>query len=82
MFAQFAALLVSWNVEDDDGAPVPATLEGVLTQEPAFVQSVIRMWVENITQAPPPLPGGSRSGGTSAAESTLGLAASSRSLPS
>src|ERR1700704_5773047 len=29
LFAGFAARLVSWNLEDDDDAPVPATLAGV-----------------------------------------------------
>ena len=80
MFRQFASLLVSWNVEDDDGQPVPATYEGVITQEPEFIQELIRMWLVNMTQAPPPLPAGSSSGATSPEEQTLGLDASSRSL--
>jgi hypothetical protein len=82
MFAGFAALLVSWNVEDDDDKPVPVTYEGVASQEPDFIKVIITAFYANVAGAPPPLPGASGSGGTSAAESTLGLAAASRSLPS
>jgi hypothetical protein len=82
MFAGFAGLLESWNVEDDDDRPVPATYEGVASQEPGFIGAIVRAFFANVAAAPPPLPGGSLSGGTSAAESTLGLDAASRSLQS
>jgi len=77
LFARFAKCLESWNVTRK-GEPVPATLEGVLSQDAAFVLAVVQAWQQGMAQAPPPLPGGSGSGGSSAAESTLGLAAASR----
>ena len=81
LFAKFASCLESWNVTKN-GRPVAADLEGVLAQDAAFILAIVQSWQQGMAQAPPPLPGGSRSGGTSAAESTLGLAASSASLPS
>jgi hypothetical protein len=78
LFAAFAKALESWNVTKG-GKPVPATLEGVLSQDAAFVTAVVQAWQQGMAQAPPPLPGGSPSGGSSAAESTLGLAGASRS---
>ena len=76
-----AAALESWNVTKG-GEPVAPDLEGVLAQDAAFVTAIVQSWQQGMAQAPPPLPGGSRSGGSSAAESTLGLASSSASLPS
>lgn len=81
MFAPFARVLDSWNVEDDDGAPVPATLDGLLSQELPFVKEVIEAYVSELAAAPPPLPGSSGSGATSP-EASLGLAGASSSLPS
>ena len=82
MFAGFAALLVSWNVEDDDDKPVPATYEGVASQEPDFIKVIITAFYANVAGTPPPLPDGSNSGGTSAEGLTAGLAGASRSLRS
>ena len=82
MFAGFAALLVSWNVEDDDDGPVPATYEGVASQEPDFIKAIVTAFFANVAGTPPPLPGASDSGATSEGVSTAGLAAASRSLRS
>ena len=82
MFAGFAALLVSWNVEDGDDKPVPATYEGVASQEPDFVKAIVTAFFVNVAGTPPPLPDGSNSGGNSVADSTAALANSSRSLRS
>lgn len=81
LFKRFAKALESWNVTKK-GVPVPATYEGVLTQDAAFVSAIVKAWQQGMAQAPPPLPGGSSSGGSSAEESTLGLGGASRSLPS
>ena len=82
MFAGFAALLVSWNVEDEDDGPVPVSYKGVASQEPDFIKAIITAFYANVAGTPPPLPGASDSGATSAEVSTAGLAASSRSLRS
>lgn len=78
LLVRFADRLESWNVTKD-GRPVAPDLDGVLAQDAAFILAIVQAWQQGMAQAPPPLPGGSASGGTSAAESTLGLAASSRS---
>jgi hypothetical protein len=43
--ATFAYALESWNLEGDDGAPVPAGLDGLMSQDPQFVGAVIQAWV-------------------------------------
>lgn len=77
----FADVLESWNVTRK-GEPVPADLDGVLSQDPEFILAIVMAWQRNITSAPPPLPGTSNSGGTSEEESILALAGASRSLDS
>lgn len=71
VFRMFAKMLHRWNVEneDDDGnrVPVPPTFEGVSEQDFDFIMPVIEKSLTAITQAPPPLPGGSPSGETSEA---------------
>jgi hypothetical protein len=44
VFEPFLGALVSWNLCDEDGAPVPATRDGLLTQEPAHVMRIVRAW--------------------------------------
>lgn len=44
--ATFAYALESWNVEDDDGNPVPADLDGLMSQDPRFVSAVFKAWME------------------------------------
>jgi len=78
LIRKFADALESWNVTKG-GRPVEPDYEGVLSQDAAFILAIIQSWQQGMAQAPPPLPGGSDSGGSSAAESTLGLAAASRS---
>jgi hypothetical protein len=64
MFEPFAKVLVSWNVLDEDDQPVPATLDGLLDQEVAFVAEIIQAYVSAISQAPPPLPPSTRGAAT------------------
>jgi len=42
----FAESLDSWNLDDRQGLPVPATLEGLKQQEPEFVALVVGAWVD------------------------------------
>lgn len=58
----FAEILHSWNVEDEDDNPIPATYEGLITQEMPFVMEVVNAAVEAISTAPPPLPKSSSAG--------------------
>ena len=79
MVARFAKSLESWNVTRN-GEPVPATLEGALSLDAVFIGAIIKAWTQGTAEAPPPLPGASDSGTTSAEVSTAALASSSRSL--
>jgi len=81
VFGLFGQVLHSWNVETEDGQPVPATKDGLLSQDPEFVMAVMTAWAAEMTQAPPPLPGEPSSGATSR-EAALQLASLSQSLPS
>lgn len=81
MFEVLGKSLVSWNLEDELGGPVPADFDGICTQEPDFVFAIVNAWIEAISEVAPPLPGGSPSG-AAAREASLGLASSSLPLPS
>lgn len=41
--------LVSWNLENEDGVPVPATREGLDAQEIRFVMDIFSTWVNGMT---------------------------------
>lgn len=75
LFEVFADALISWNVEDDQGAPVPADLAGVSTQDADFIQQIVREWLA-VFKVSAPLGNGSSAGERSLEQS---LAAASRS---
>lgn len=65
LFQIFADSLIEWNLDDDDGNPVPPTIEGIKREDGAFIMDIIRAWTstssdvtENLGQ---PSNGGSRS---------------------
>ena len=61
----FAAhALVEWNLEDNDGHPVPPTLAGLKTQEIDFVMQIVRTWLEAVGTASDPLALASSNGST------------------
>jgi hypothetical protein len=70
MVSPFARKLVAWNLLDDDDEPVPASLDGLLSQDLDFVIRLITAYGTAMTQAPPPLPASSPSGATSPGELT------------
>lgn len=63
-------LLISWNVTDDADQPVPANGEGLLAQPPEFVWGIIGGWQEAMTVPSVPLELPSKSGDSSAEQST------------
>jgi hypothetical protein len=65
LFETFAASLDSWNLEDDHGQPVPATLAGLRAQDVDFALAIIRAWFEAIGGVPGPLGASSSDGGRS-----------------
>lgn len=70
-FELFADRLVSWNLEDEDGQPVPATREALLAEDDDMVQAIAKRWIAEVIGVPAPLESGSDSGETSPAESML-----------
>src|SRR6266508_6176808 len=65
LFRGFAACLVDWNLESEDGTPVPATLEGLYTQDIDFILQIIFAWIEGIAGVQVPLGQPSSDGGKS-----------------
>ena len=56
LYRAFAEVLVEWNLEEEDGTPVPATLEAVLQQDLPFVQRIVLAWMEAVAGIAAPLP--------------------------
>jgi hypothetical protein len=54
--------LISWNVEDDQGQPVPTTFEGVCTQDGGMVLAILDALRQANSGVPDPLPQSSPSG--------------------
>jgi hypothetical protein len=63
--------LVSWNVEDEQGNPVPCTFEGVCTQDGAMVLAIINALRQASSGVPDPLPQSSPSGEPSPVASAI-----------
>ena len=47
--------ILSWNLEDDDGRPIPVSAGALLAEDPAFVKDVIVAWTAAITGVSGPL---------------------------
>lgn len=75
----FLAKLIEWNLEDKDHNPVPATQEGLDTQERPVINAIITAWQGAMINIPAPLPSASENGGTSE-ELSLGLGGQSQNL--
>lgn len=62
LFLEFGKYLVSWNLEDENGTPVPCTAEEFMRQDPALVREVLDQWAAAIAGVAAPLdetsPGG------------------------
>lgn len=50
MFDQLLENLVSWNLEDEHGTPVPMTKEGLEDQETDFIMTILDSWIEKMTK--------------------------------
>lgn len=57
--------ILSWNLEEEDGTPIPHDVTGILGLELDMVMAIITAWTEGVTSVPAPLPEGSSSGATS-----------------
>lgn len=65
LFRTFQSKLIGWNLEDDDGAKVPATMAGLYSQDLDFVLQIITAWVNAMGGVSPDLGKGSTSGESS-----------------
>lgn len=70
-FDLFMSRLVGWNLEDEDGNPVPVTREAVEAEDDDMVVAIQKRWTDAVLGVPAPLGGDSNSGGPSAVESVL-----------
>jgi hypothetical protein len=52
MMQFFSAHLVSWNLEDENDEPVPATFDGVKTNELAMNQFIVSSWISALADVP------------------------------
>lgn len=64
MFSLLLEGLVSWNLEDENGQPVPTTMEGIEQQELPFILKILTTWLDNMTGVDQELGKGSPSGVT------------------
>jgi len=55
--------LVSWNLEEEDGSPVPATKDALNDLEFPMVTEIVNRWLEGMTGPSEELGKGSSSGG-------------------
>ena len=55
LFEAFADALEGWNLEDEDGNPVPATLAGLMSLDLDFATDLVAAWKEGITGISGPL---------------------------
>lgn len=67
LLAGFGAALVSWNVQHEDGTPVPSDLDGLRGQEFPFVLRIVRAWLDAMGSVAGPLAPGSPAGAPSVA---------------
>jgi len=65
LISQLSRVLVSWNLEDEDGVPVPATREGLLSVDMELMGEITSAWQKAMSGANVPkdetLPSGSPS---------------------
>lgn len=50
VFNELLDNLVSWNLETEDGTPVPLTKEGLEDQETDFIMALIDAWIAKMTK--------------------------------
>lgn len=54
--------LVSWNLEEDDGTPVPADYHGLMSQDIDFAIELVMAWLDGVLGTPGPLEPSSNDG--------------------
>jgi len=64
LIARLAGKLKGWNIQDDDGNPVPATLEGLKSLDLGEMGEIVAKWVAAMTKVSDELGKGSTPGET------------------
>lgn len=67
-------VLIEWNLEDDDGQPLPATGGGFLSLPPRLAGLIVQHWLESAAEVPAPL-GGTSTNGVSSEVPSIPMAA-------
>lgn len=73
-------ILISWNVEDQDGNPRPPNGQSLLAEDSDFVMAIISAWLSSQVGVSAPLDGASNSGAEALPERPIPMAALSGSL--
>ncbi|MEU1554308.1 hypothetical protein ABZ517_16515 [Streptomyces scabiei] len=68
LLSKFTKSLKEWNLEDEDGTPIPITDESVKDQDLGFVLTLIEHWLEAVGSVAKDLGKASNSGATSVEE--------------
>lgn len=55
MIRWFARSLISWNLEEEDGTPVPISEEAVFAEDQEFILRLANTWLEAMSGTPAPL---------------------------
>ncbi|MFJ7269431.1 hypothetical protein ACIQV3_22765 [Streptomyces sp. NPDC099050] len=66
---KMADKLIAWNLEGEDGAPVPTTAEAVLEQDRDLMVAVLGAWLDTLNGVSAPLEPSSTGGDPSLVES-------------
>ena len=64
LLTRFSKSIISWNLEDDQGKAVPATLTGVKGQEMDFIMTVVMAWMDAMSGVDPTSRATANGGGT------------------
>jgi hypothetical protein len=59
---RLAGKLKSWNIEDDDDQPVPASFDGLKSLDPGEMSEIVTKWVQTMTRVTDELGKGSTNG--------------------
>lgn len=62
LFEHFIDSVKDWNLEDDDGVPVPKTVDGLKSLDIDFVMDLVGAWMDGLKGLSPGLPQPSGSG--------------------
>lgn len=77
LYDGLATVLLDWNVEEDDGTPVPTTVDGIRTVDWDVVMAIFEAWSTAVMGVGRPLPPSSNGGVPSDEQALLTLPAES-----